>query len=84
MQPSPEEFAAWRNDPVTLWVMDAARKASEAQKEAWVEQTWQHGGKADNDQLIELRTRSDAYAALFECEFEDWAKLHEKEEPNAE
>lgn len=61
--PSRDEFAAWRDDPTTLFVFAALRAAAAEQKQAWDEVSW-HGGEANAPLLTELRTRADAYEAL--------------------
>lgn len=73
---SAEEFAAWREDPVTQWVVAELAKASEAQKAAWIEQSWE---RTDCDPILltELKTRGDAYSALAEMTYEDLAEIAE-------
>lgn len=69
-----EDFARWREDPVTRLVMRALTAAEEAQKEAWNAASW-GGGIVRADQLKEalqeLRVRADCYAALVEMEAAD-------------
>lgn len=65
-----EEFQAWREDPVTAWVLAALKAAAEEQKAAWLDATWEQG-ECDTDKLIELRTRADAYRALVEIKHAD-------------
>lgn len=67
---SAEEFAAWRIDPVTEWVIAELAKAADAQREAWLEHSWS-SGQADPTLLNELKTRADAYSALAELSYED-------------
>jgi hypothetical protein len=76
---SEEEFLSWFDDPVTRWVLDACRKASEENKLAWLEASWDTGS-ADQALLIELRTRADAYQALAETRWEGWVRTHGEEE----
>lgn len=71
-----EDFARWRDDPVTRMVLRALDAAAAAQKEEWDQASW-NGGKvrADDlkDMLQELRVRADCYAALRDMTFEDIA-----------
>lgn len=73
---SAEEFVAWRADPVTQWAMGELAKASEAQRVAWLNQSW-GDGVADPLLLAVLKTRADAYAALAEMTYEDLAEMSE-------
>lgn len=72
--PLSEDFARWRDDPMTRMVLKALDAASSAQKEAWDQASW-GGGKvrADDlkDLLQELRVRADCYAALRDMTIED-------------
>lgn len=85
--PSREEFAAWRSEPITGFAFAALRAAHRAQKEQWDEASW-NGGLAEQETLIMLRTRADAYAALEEADYEafcQWAGVEpEKEAKDAE
>lgn len=65
-----EEFASWRIDPVTQWVIGELAKAAEAQREAWAATSWE-GGVCDPMLLKELKTRADAYSALSEITHAD-------------
>lgn len=82
--PSREEFATWRDDPITLFVFAALRAAAAEQKAAWDEVAW-HGGEANTQLLTELRTRADAYEALEVGDYEafcDWAGVAPEPEGN--
>jgi hypothetical protein len=57
--PSREEWAAWRDDPTTLFVMAALKRNAEECQEQWARSSWE-GGKADQRMLDGLRERSDA------------------------
>lgn len=73
--PSREEWAAWRDDPTTLFILAALRNAAAAQKEAWDADSW-HTGQANDRLLIELRTRADAYESIETADYEafcEWA-----------
>lgn len=72
----PEDFARWRDDPMTRMVLTALKAAAEAQKTAWDEASW--GGQLVRGDdlartLSELRVRADAYRALEEMTIEDIA-----------
>lgn len=80
-----EDFARWRDDHITKLVFKALNKAAEAQRDAWIEASWQ-GGMARAEDLeaarIELRTRADAYRSLEELTVEqlaDWLGIEDAE-----
>lgn len=82
--PTRDEFAAWRDEPVTQFVFAALRRAQQAQRDGWLVASWQ-GGDADGNLLTELRARADAYASLEEADylaFCEWAGV-EPERANA-
>jgi hypothetical protein len=56
-------------------VFAAIDDAAAAQRDAWIEKSWE-GGQADPRELIELRTRADAYRGLIETPYERWAELN--------
>jgi hypothetical protein len=69
-----EDFARWREDPMTRTVLGALQLAEKAQKEAWDEASWSGGIVRGDDlerELLVLRTRADSYASLPEMTFED-------------
>lgn len=70
-----EEFEAWRESPITQWVMLAFQRLAEENKAAWVDTSWETG-QADPLQLVELKTRADAYLAMSEMTFEDLQVTH--------
>jgi hypothetical protein len=75
---SAEEFASWREDPVTQWVLSACAKAAEQNRETWIAASWD-AGQVDPLLRTELFTRADAYLALAETQYEGWAKTHGEE-----
>lgn len=75
MTPSADEFARWRDDPVTQWVFAATAKGADENRDAWVQASWTNG-VADPALLTELRTRADAYNALSATSYEDWCATH--------
>lgn len=68
MTPSREDFARWRDDPVTRWVLKALEADAEAQKAAWMSHSWDNG-HANPQTLLEFRTRADAYRAMREADY---------------
>jgi hypothetical protein len=72
--PLSEDFARWRDDPMTRMVFKALDAASDAQKQAWEDASW-NGGRVRADELKdllqELRIRSDCYRALGELTIDD-------------
>ena len=72
-----EDFARWRDDPVTQMVFRAMGFAADAQKERWDAAAWGGGmARAEDlkDMLHELRVRADCYRALQELTFDDLAR----------
>lgn len=84
--PLDEDFARWRDDPMTQMVLKALTAAADAQKQAWDAASWDGGRvRADElkDLLQELRVRSDCYRALSELTIDDikqWLGLEEHAE----
>lgn len=78
-----EDFANWRESSVTQWVMEASAKVADANRQKWIDASWE-GGNCDPLSLTELRTRFDAYRALIEMSWEACAEwLGETENENA-
>lgn len=75
MSPTKDEFLLWQDHPVTRWVIKAVKAHAEAQKSAWLDASWDKG-EANPLLLCELRTRSDAYAALHEATYLSWCELN--------
>jgi hypothetical protein len=65
---SRDDFARWRDDPVTRWVFKALASDADAQREAWTKHSWDNG-HANPATLLELRTRADAYRAMEEVSY---------------
>lgn len=57
--PSRDEFAAWRADPTTEFVMAALARNAEECREEWLALSW-GSGEANQRTLDGLRERSDA------------------------
>lgn len=67
---SAEEFAAWRDDPVTQVVLKAHADMVELQRAGWMAASWD-GGDCDPLLRAALKARADAYTAIAECTYED-------------
>lgn len=73
MPPSRDDFARWRDDPVTRWVMKAHDVLAEDCRKEWVGISWGNGS-ANQPVLSALRTRADAYLALPEGTYEAYCE----------
>ena len=74
--PLSEDFARWRDDPMTRMVFAALEQAEQAQKAQWDAASWGGGTRradALKELLDELRVRADCYRALREMTFSDLA-----------
>ena len=76
-----DEFQRWYENPVSKWVFAAVEQAALKQSEAWMEKSW-GSGVADPYELVTLRTRADAYRALFETPFEQWQEMNGESDAN--
>ncbi len=77
--PSEEEFEAWRDHPVTRWVIGAFDIVAEEQKAAWLENTWACG-TCDSFDLLQLKTRADTYQAMKDSDYSDFLATYETED----
>lgn len=68
-----DELDAWREHPVTAWVIAALESHAAAQRDEWASLSWE-GGTADQLALTELRTRADAYRAVADAQYDDFCK----------
>jgi hypothetical protein len=75
--PTAEEFATWKDHPVTRWVLSACAKTAAENREHWSNAAW-NTGDAHQALLTENRTRADAYMALAQTEYEGWVETHEQ------
>jgi len=69
-----EDFARWREDPVTRLVFKALIAAEGQQKAAWEAASWGGGMVRDEELgalLRELRVRADCYRALIDLDADD-------------
>lgn len=72
--PLSEDFARWRDDPITKLVFQALGAAADAQKAQWDAASWDGGqvrAEPLKELLQELRVRADCYRALQELTVED-------------
>lgn len=77
-EPTEEEFLAWKDHPVTQFVIGAYERMAEAQKEQWIRQSWD-SDHADSYDLCSLKTRADAYRSMAESDLSDFIAAHEPE-----
>lgn len=76
-----DDFARWREDPMTKTVFGALKLAEAEQRKQWLDASWDGAVVRAPDLerlLIELRTRADAYRSLDEMTFEGmclWLEL---------
>jgi hypothetical protein len=81
----PDDFARWREDPMTRMVLGALQLAETEQKKQWDIASWDGGVVRGDDlerTLLVLRTRADAYASLREMTWPDvatWLELEDAE-----
>jgi hypothetical protein len=88
-QPTREDWQMWVENPVSQWVFQALQTAAEAQRTAWVNQTWGpdlsgEPGRPDPMHLLELKTRADAYVAMAEAPYDKLCELLDQEPKEAE
>lgn len=70
-----DDFERWLDDPVTKLVMRAFLLAAEKNRDAWIKASWD-GGACSKEMLSELRTRSDAYRAIAETNYEGFCEMN--------
>lgn len=68
--PSEEDFAAWRDNPVTQYVMRAYSQAAEDAKAKWIAHSWD-AGVCEPSELIENRTLAAAYLDMVDLTYAD-------------
>ena len=59
----PEDFAAWREHPVTQAVFAELARMAEDRREMWMAQSW-NSGKVDERALAMLRGQAEGFAWL--------------------
>ena len=77
MQVSDEEFAEWRELPVTQYVLGLMERWAERQKQEWAEMAWSEGN-TDPMVLREAQVRADCYRELPASTLEDWQAIEGK------
>lgn len=75
---SRDDFARWREDPVTRWVFRALERRVEEQRQQWLLISWQNGA-ANQAALQELRTRASAWVEVFDKTYEEWCADNDQE-----
>jgi len=73
-----EDYEVWRAHPVTEAVVRALQMLAEANKQKWIEMSWE-GGQSDQSALIELRTRYETAMDLAELTVEELNGIIEDE-----
>lgn len=73
MAPSREDFARWREDPVTRWVLQAHAEMAEQCRLQWLGISWDNG-QANPGALSELRTRADTYLAITQTPYDGYCE----------
>lgn len=73
-----EDYLAWRENPVTQWVMEAYRISADLCESQWKDGSWT-SGVADQSALTTLRDKAIAFRSIFEADFEDIAARHDSE-----
>jgi hypothetical protein len=71
--PDRESFTAWRDHPVTQFVMAGLARNAEECREEWMRRSWTQG-VADQNALTGLRERADAIMGLVEADYEAWCE----------
>lgn len=67
--PTRDEFAAWRADPTTRFLMAALSRNADECGEAWHQYSWV-AGKADQTMLDGLRERADTLRGIVEADYD--------------
>ena len=75
MAPTPEEFQAWQDHPISRWVFEAIRLNIDEHRQEWERRSWLDG-ECDQIALVELRSRADGLKALTESSYEGLCETH--------
>jgi hypothetical protein len=67
--PSRDDFLAWRDEPVTKFIMAALVRNADECAQQWMLASWE-GGTADQRTLDGLRERADALRGIAEADYE--------------
>lgn len=73
--PSRDDFARWRDDSVTRYVMAAFATMADANKAEWTRISWDNG-VANEAALRELKTRADTYLAMRDAPYEAFCETN--------
>lgn len=65
-----EDYIAWRENPVTRWVMAACEASAELCKRQWQEASWETG-VANQAALNELRAKHKTWRGIIDASFDD-------------
>lgn len=76
--PSADEYATWRDNPITAWVMKGVQHYADLQPAQWLAMSW-NTGEADVEALARMRTRAESYADLANLSYDDACGLHEEQ-----
>lgn len=77
-----EDFAIWRESPVTRWVLDGVAHVAAEQERIWKARAW--GGQLDPIVHANCTARADAYDGLAKVTFDQIHAIHNPdEEPTA-
>ena len=82
--PTEDEFAAWQQHPVSMFIAEAYRIAAEKQREAWDRQFDKplYPTNADFSYYrLELKTREDAYRSILENTLADYLAIVDPSPP---
>lgn len=71
-----EDFAAWRDHPVTQWFLSSLTDAAALAQRTWVEQSW-NARNPDPELLLELRAKAEVYDDIAAADFDTIAGIHE-------
>lgn len=74
-----DDFAAWKDNPITAWVLAGVKRFADLQKLSWADASWA-SGEADQATLDRMKTRADAYEGLAGLTYEQALGLHEDAE----
>lgn len=76
-----DDYAIWRDNPVTKWVMHAIGAAADECRENWLAASWDTGS-ADQSYLDKLQSRAGALVMILNADFEDIEAWHDEHERN--
>ena len=77
-RPSAEEFAEWRQHPVTEWVLALMQAHAGSIKDKWAGEAWE-SPTLDEWALREARVMADCYRAIPDTAYESWKALDDTE-----